>query len=198
MVEAVITIVFMTVIMFAFLQVCIIVVDDMTANEAAFRAGRSAAVSEKSERAKTAEDWAKKHLRLFYNIDGISSFFRDSSFVLSSNDKVSRFFGRGGKSDESVDESSGKSITVWNGRKSFEDFSGNSVVKQTIKIYYYTKVMFGSLTAGKNSERSFFAKKDERYQSARFRIIPSPDEEFYYKAFPDGEDFEESMVDYVH
>ncbi|MDR3275012.1 MAG: hypothetical protein LBS81_03390 [Endomicrobium sp.] len=44
--------------------------------------------------------------------------------------------------------------------------------------------MFGSLVAKDNSF------KNKRYQSSRNRMIPSPDEKYYYKAFPGGKNFE--------
>ena len=50
MVEAIFVVFFTTVVMFAFVQICIMIVDDMTANEAAFVAMRSAAVTGKEDR----------------------------------------------------------------------------------------------------------------------------------------------------
>jgi Tfp pilus assembly protein PilV len=51
MLEALFVVVFTTVIMFAFIQICIMTVDDMIANEAAFVAMRSAAVTKSKFRA---------------------------------------------------------------------------------------------------------------------------------------------------
>ncbi|MDR2709455.1 MAG: pilus assembly protein [Elusimicrobiota bacterium] len=195
MVEAVFSILFTTIIMFGFLQVCIIIVDDMTANEAAFRAMRSAAVAGKSERSKVARDWAKKHLRIFYPMAEFDEGGFLSSFVLSTNDEVKEFFNRtkGSQETETPDISSNEGITLWHGSKTTKDFSGKSLSKQTVKIYYFTKVMFGKLIAPKNSKDNVLQSGAKRYQSARSRMFPSPDEDFYYKAYPDGKRFEDSV-----
>jgi hypothetical protein len=199
MVEAVFTVLFMTIIMFAFLQICIIAVDDMTANEAAFVGMRSAAVSPRSDRAKEAEKWAKKHLTLFYPFNAAGSFLGLSSFALSDKNTVDRFFTNSAAEgeEETLNEESNdgsKAITIWDGEKKTRDFSGASLTKQTVKIYYYTKVMFGSLTAPKNSTKRFGENGARRYQSARSRMFASPDEDYYYKAYPGADKFKDYSV----
>ena len=197
MIEAVFTVLFMTIIMFAFLQICIIAVDDMTANEAAFVAMRSAAVTPSRDRAKEAESWAKKHLNLFYPFNAAGSFLGLSSFALSDKNTVDKFFTNSDGGEETLNEESGdgsKAITIWDGEKKMKDFSGSALTKQTVKIYYYTKVMFGSLTAPKNSKKRFGENGSRRYQSARNRMFPSPDEDYYYKAYPGAQKFKDYSV----
>jgi hypothetical protein len=65
MLEALFVIAFTTIIMFAFIQICIMSVDDMIANEAAFVAMRSAAVTKSKFRAKEAEERVKNYLAFF-------------------------------------------------------------------------------------------------------------------------------------
>jgi hypothetical protein len=193
LVEAVFTVLFLTIIMFAFIQVCVIVVDDMTANEAAFVAVRSAVVTESRFRAEDSQKWAKKHFLLFYPFNGIDVLGR-TSFGLSDKDTVEKYFGQN-SDDESLDEraqnSDSNAITIWDGEKKTKDYSGKSLSKKTVKIYYFTKVMFGALTAPKNSKKYWGQSGRRRYQSARARMFPSPDEDFYYKAYPDGERFKD-------
>ncbi|MBO7431481.1 MAG: hypothetical protein J6U02_01110 [Elusimicrobia bacterium] len=64
------------------------------------------------------------------------------------------------------------------GNKSL-DHSGKQVHKHNVKIGYYAKIMFGR----------FFNSLYYREQSARARMIKSPDEEFYNKAYPDAKEF---------
>ncbi|GHT42686.1 hypothetical protein AGMMS49921_08490 [Endomicrobiia bacterium] len=64
-IEALLVVVFTKIIMFAFIQICIITVYDMIANEAAFVAMRSAAVTESNLRTKEAENKIKHILDSF-------------------------------------------------------------------------------------------------------------------------------------
>jgi hypothetical protein len=201
MLEAVFTIIFITVIMFAFLQICIIVVDDMTANEAAFSAMRSAAVTKSKIRADEAEQWGKKYLRIFYPFASFDGGGRLSSFSFSDKNTVEKYL-LGNQSEESLDsgesaaDNSDRAVTLWSGDKKTKDYSGKSLTKQTVKIYYFTRVMFGKLTAPSNSKKYFLETGARRYQSSRSRMFPSPDEEFYYKAYPDGEKFKDYALEY--
>ena len=189
MLEALFVVVFTTVIMFAFIQICIMTVDDMITNEAAFVAMRSAAVTKSKFRAKEAEERVKNYLKFFY--PGIvfgNSALNLSRFVLSDKKTVERYFNRADSCSESeniVESGDGnKSVTIWKGKKKFKDYSGKNISKETVKIYYFTRVLFGSLSAKDNSF------KNSRYQSSRNRIISSPDEKYYYKAFPGAKNFE--------
>jgi len=190
--ETLFVVVFTTVIMFAFLQICITAVDDMTLNEAAFAAVRSAAVTKGSleERRTEAETRVKNYALLFYPL---SYFGFGGSFFYSSHDAVAPYYQnarKDGSSESGEDETeelpdgdSGKSVTVWRAYLQQRDLSGNSVVEHTVKIYYYTKVMFAYLTAPKMHNRS------SRYASSRNRVVVSPDQDYYDKAYPKAKKF---------
>ncbi|MDR0977689.1 MAG: hypothetical protein LBL71_01440 [Endomicrobium sp.] len=189
MLEALFVVLFTTIMMLIFIQVCIMTVDDIIANEAAFVAARSAAVTESRFRTDEAEHRAKNYLLFFY--PGIvfgNNVFNPSRFVLSNKESVGTHLNKINryKSAEIPVENSrtSKSITIWKGSKEFRDYSGKNIVKETVKIYYFTRVLFGSLLARNNSF------KNRRYQSSRNRMIPSPDEQYYYKAFPGAKYFE--------
>jgi hypothetical protein len=189
MLEALFVVVFTTVMMFTFIQICIMTVDDMIANEAAFVAMRSAVVTKSRFRAKEAESKAKKYLTFFYPgiVFGVGA-FNPSRFVLSDKKTVERYFNKTdicGESENIVEGGdASKCVTIWKGKKKFKDYSGKNITKETTKIYYFTRVMFGSLVS---KNKSF---KNRRYQSARNRMIPSPDDKYYYKAFPGAKNFE--------
>ncbi|MDR2251416.1 MAG: hypothetical protein LBD98_01065 [Endomicrobium sp.] len=189
MLEALFVVAFTMIIMFAFIQICIMTIDDMIANEAAFVAMRSAAVTKSKFRTKEAEERVKNYLAFFY--PGIvfgTSAFNLSRFVLSDKKIVERYFKRTdscGESENIVESGdSDKSVTIWKGKKKFKDCSGKNITKETVKTYYFTRVWFGSLVAKDNSF------KNRRYQSSRNRMIPSPDEKYYYKAFLGAKSFE--------
>jgi len=59
------------------------------------------------------------------------------------------------------------------------------IVKETVKIYYFTRVLFGRLISSSN----FFENK--RFQSSRSRMFPSPNENYYHRAFLRARKFEE-------
>ncbi|MDR0617245.1 MAG: hypothetical protein LBG23_00445 [Endomicrobium sp.] len=189
--EALFVIVFTTVIMFAFLQVCIITVDDIIANEAAFVSARSASVTKSKFRLKEAQDRAKSYILFFYPLAIFSnSKVNPSHFVfVKRNDfqeNLSAFSIEDTKDQTWCEDFSDNKnfITFWKGKKKTKDYSGKELCKQTVKIYYFTRVLFGSLVAKGSSI------KNRRYQSARNRVIPSPDESYYFKAFPGAKKFE--------
>jgi hypothetical protein len=189
MLEALFVVVFTTIIMFAFIQICIMVVDDMIANEAAFVAMRSATVTKSKFQTKEVKESVQKYLTSFYPgiIFGATT-FTPSRFVLSDRNSVERYFNKTDSCGESENitgsDDVSKCVTIWKGKKKFKDYSGKNIAKETTKIYYFTRVMFGSLIAKNNSF------KNRRYQSARNRMIPSPDDKYYYKAFPGAKNFE--------
>lgn len=208
LVEALFVVVFTTIIMFSFLQICIMVVDDMTANEAAFSAMRSAAVTKNDKRQEEAENRIKNYYGKYYLLGKYLGFNEDitGSFGFSTKEEVAPFYNRRESNNESSQneqssEVSDNFVTVWpkypSQVKHTESFSGEFISKQTVKLYYYTKVMFGSLTAPKTSKPGSFFEKyilkrtgRRRYQSARCRMVPSPDSEFYYKAYPGANNFD--------
>jgi len=208
MLEALFVVVFTTIIMFVFLQVCIMVVDDMTANEAVFAGMRSAAVTKKSERAKEAEAWTKNYLRLYYYslnpLANPENPIGAGSFKYSKKEDVVRGLKRqsgGGNNDDSEgygeeqipsqdgnDDS--KAVTIYDntrdGRPKYKDYSGrNTLEASTVKLYYYTRVMFGSLFGAPRDwgDKMFGLRGSKRYQSARSRMMPSPDSDFYETAY---------------
>jgi len=195
--EALFVVIFTTVIMFVFIQICIITVDDMIANEAAFVAMRSAAVTETKWRSKEVQDRVKNYFMFFYPtvIFGKSN-FNPSHFVFSDKKTVEKYL-RGIDSDNEVGDETvitddnflnpeDSYASIWRGEKTTKDYSGRSIAKETVKIYYFTRVLFGYLVSNSNSFRN------KRFQSARNRMFPSPDEDYYYKAFPGARKFEQN------
>lgn len=138
-----------TVLMFAAIQVCIIVVDDMFLNYSTFSATRKIVVTKSKEISDTAKETVSKFL---------------TPYMLSSN---SVFYYKTTHWDEDI---LGKKIT---------DHSNKQIHKHNVKVGYYTKIMFGR----------FFDSLFYREQSARARMVKSPDEKFYTKAYPDAKEF---------
>lgn len=207
LVEALFVVVFTAIIMFAFLQICIIAVDDMTANEAAFTAMRSAAVTGGGEaKFNEAKNRVKKYLVNFYPFTVSETTSRMlGSFGFSNSSTVGTFFNRKNESEDNNEEESVSSddsdsfVTmhkpVTASRKTY-DYSNNVLTDHTVKIYYFTRVMFGSLVAKKTSRREMTDKilgksGSRRYQSARSRMVPSPDSAYYNKAYPGARNFED-------
>jgi hypothetical protein len=198
--EALFVVTFTTIIMFCFLQVCIMVVDDMILNEAAFVAMRSAAVTKggQSKRREEAQVWAENYLLLFYpwTWSDITSRFK-GSFVFSDHDTVAPYYRNARNSDnedeeeETSGDDAGNSVTYWGASLgNIRDYSGRSIQKYTAKIYYYTKIMFGSIVA-KNMSRRLLFGGSSRYASSRSRMVPSPDQDFYDKAYPGADRFKD-------
>lgn len=232
MVEAVFVVFFTTMVMFAFLQICIMVVDDMTANEAAFVAMRSAAVTMRSKRVKEATDRVNTYMMVYYPFSiaanaidptGVSKHFL-SSFVFSDAKTVDDYYHPSNNNENDNNEESEisseqggddgpKSVKVYNNGRSpqYKDYSGNLIEANTVKFYYYTRVMFGSLVAKATSNARGTSDNDRntlladqaarlagiksaggnrRYQAARNRMVPSPDiREYGDKAYPGAEKF---------
>lgn len=195
--EALFVVVFTTIIMFAFLQLCIMVVDDMIANEAAFVGMRSAAVTKGSENTKKEE--AKKRINAYlfihYPLASVNSKFSPNKFVFSDKKTVEKYF-KNNSSPEEEEESESESsdyITIWtNTNKNYfsTDLSGNKITARTTKVYYFTRIMFGSLVAKFKSERDRLYNGSRRYQSSRSRMVPSPDSAYYNKAYPGAKNFD--------
>ncbi|MDR3253707.1 MAG: hypothetical protein LBT07_01920 [Endomicrobium sp.] len=66
LIESMFVVIFTTVIMFSFIQICIMVVDDMIANEAAFVAMRSAIITKSKLRSKEVELRVKNYISFFF------------------------------------------------------------------------------------------------------------------------------------
>lgn len=138
-----------TVLMFAAIQVCIIVTDDMFLNYSAFSATRKIVVTKNKEIADTAKETVSKLL---------------TAYMLSSK---SVFYYKTTDWDEDI---LGNKIL---------DHSNKKINKHNVKVGYNTRIMFGQ----------FFNSLFYREQSARARMVKSPDEEFYNKAYPDAKEF---------
>jgi len=201
MLEALFVVVFTTVIMFSFLQICIMAVDDMTANEAAFVAMRSAAVtignakSDGNGKLKEAKSRVENYMLLFYPFSIIyKGDTSPSKFAYSDKKTVDKYF-HAENSDGEENDDTGDSIAIYpnddSGKKSY-DYSDNLVHSHTVKIYYFTRVMFGSLVAKLTYKKDAIYSGARRYQSARSRMVPSPDWKFYYKAYPGAKNFDEN------
>jgi hypothetical protein len=193
--EALFVVAFTTVVMVVFIQICIIVTDDMIANEAAFVAMRSAVVTKSKYRLQEAESRLKNYLTFFYPALILETGnFSPSHFCFSDKETVERYFMKHNICIEDDNDevilnnnslgSKNRYINVWRGKKSSRDYSGRRIAKETVKVYYFTRVLFGSLTSKDNSF------KNKRYQSARCRMMPSPDERYYFKSFPGANCFE--------
>ena len=224
MLEALFVVVFTTIIMFAFLQICIMVVDDMTANEAAFVAMRSASVTMRSKREEEAKSRIDTYMLFYYPfsraVTGITP-NPFSSFVYSDRRTVEEYYRPTGNSNDSNEENetvleqggnnASGSVRVYNnkrvGRPDYKDYSGNLIEANTAKFYYYTRVMFGSLVAKRTSNARWTSLNDfttktadkaagvggnRRYQSARSRMVPSPDiRDYGDKAYRGAEKFKD-------
>ena len=138
-----------TVLMFAAIQVCIVVVDDMYLNYSAFSAVRKIVVTKNKEISDTAKQTVSK-LLFPYMLNSKSIF----------DYKTTHW-------DENI---LGNKIL---------DHDGKQINKHNVKIGYYAKVMFAR----------FFDSVFYREQSARARMVKSPDEKFYTKAYPDAKEF---------
>ncbi|MDR2860776.1 MAG: hypothetical protein LBV66_02950 [Elusimicrobiota bacterium] len=168
LVELSLSILFITMIMFAFFQLCLSVVDDLTANEAAFVSMRSDAVTKSSDRNSEAKEWIKSYF----------SNFTSSVFANSTKSAVENFTPeRSGNSQDPVspDYNSNDSVVLFS-KDIGKSSDGGEAKRQTVEFYYTNRVLFGSLTA------PFTSSRGRRYQAARSRLIPSPNEKFYAKS----------------
>lgn len=136
--------------MFAALQTCILVTDDMYFNFASFAATRKAIVSN----SKNILSNAKKI------VNGIVVPYQMKSIGVISY-----------------------RVTHWHEQilgKTNKDHSDSTLDKHNIKVLYNTKIMF---------YRIFNLFSPVREQSARARMVKSPDQKFYHRAYPDAKEF---------
>ena len=147
LVEGLLIIFTVTVLLFASIQVCITVVDDMYANYAAFSALRKAVVCEN----KLASDTASKTVSKFF-----IPYMVNSKSVLTYK------------------------ATYWDETilgKDMKDRTGNQIKKHNVKIAYRTMIIF---------QRLFNLFIPIRENSARARMVKSPSQDFYKKAYPEA------------
>ena len=74
-------------------------------------------------------------------------------------------------------------VTHWHEQilgKTNKDHSDSTLDKHNIKVLYNTKIMF---------YRIFNLFSPVREQSARARMVKSPDQKFYNRAYPDAKEF---------
>ncbi len=138
-----------TVFMFAAIQACIMVVDDMYVNFAAFNAVRTVSVTENKNITKAAKKAVSDAL-FAYNLQSASIFSYET--------------------------------TNWNEKilgNELKDHAGTDIKKHNVKVGYAVNVMFGKL----------FDPTGSRRQSARARMVKSPDEQYYRKAYPNAKEF---------
>jgi hypothetical protein len=159
MVETLFVIIIFTAAAFAGIQLCIIAVDDMISNEAAFTAMRSAVVSKQANMQNTASQTA---LQLIVpHCTGLNNLLYQETKVW--NDAVL-------------------------GKKMY-DHSGFEIMKYNTNIRYQVRIMFASLLRPLHSFSFLSGGVPMVSQTARARMIKSPDEAYYYKAFPDADNF---------
>jgi hypothetical protein len=185
-------------------------VDDMTANEAAFVGMRSAAVTKGSvsKRKEEAESRIKNYMFLYYPSTYIDPGAKlIGSFGFSDKETVAPYYENarnadnenqsGFQDEEAIDEDAGEAVTIWqDSGKKFKNYSGSMEKKSTLKLYYFTRVMFGSLTGGGMAKRKledilYKRSGSRRYASARSRMLFSPDQDYYDKAYPGAKKFDE-------
>ncbi|HBU68753.1 MAG TPA: hypothetical protein DEE98_00035 [Elusimicrobia bacterium] len=161
LVESLLIAVILTAAVFAAFQLCVIAVNDMIFNEAAFAAMRSAAVSQGHEHAEKQARATAKMILLPH-------------FAASSNNLVNY------------------SVRLWDNEplgKNMLDHSGTPVIKCNTNIEYSTKIMFASLIKPFHNFSFFSGGNPLISQTARARLIQSPDRDYYYKAFPGADNF---------
>jgi hypothetical protein len=159
LVESLFITVIMTAVFFAALQLCIMVVDDMICNEAAFSAMRAGVVTPARNLSATVKNVSENML--------FPHTYTHKSITL----------------DES---------TLWHDTiagQDIRDHSDRAVEKYDVGIQYSIHIMFASLLQP-FSQSVFFGggrRVIERVASAR--MVKSPDEDYYYKAYPNAQPF---------
>ena len=162
LIEALIVCMLVTALMFGLIQVCILVVNDMLYNEVSFSATRAVAVTDK----KDIQNFSKQTVNKLLITSGLTS-----GLLFSDVEQDGR--------DSNEEQSK---TTNWQGTilgENIVDHSGTNIKKYNVKVNYKTKVMFYKLFGGHKF----------REQSARARMIKSPDAKYYYKAYPNAKKF---------
>jgi len=97
-------------------------------------------------------------------------------------DKMFQLNGLSSKKLDNSDEYNGSKTTNWDGTvlgKDIKDHGGVNLKKYNVKIKYNLKIIFAYL----------FDSGGNRTQWSRARMIKSPDEEYYNKAYPGAREF---------
>ena len=162
LIEGLIVCMLVTALMFGLIQVCILVVNDMLYNEVSFSATRAVAVTKE----KDIQSFSKKTVNKLLIASGLTS-----GLLFADIEQDSR---------NSDDEET--KTTNWEGTilgENIIDHNGTNIKKYNVKINYKTRLIFYKLFGG-----NLF-----RQQSARARMIKSPDIQYYDKAYPDAKTF---------
>jgi len=166
LIEGLIVCMLVTALMFGLIQVCILVVNDMLYNEVSFFATRAVSVTKE----KDIQNFSKKTVNKLLITSGLVS-----GLLFADIEQDSR------NSDEEKSKT-----TNWEGTilgENIVDHDGTNIKKYNVKINYKTRLMFYKLFGG-----NLF-----RQQSARARMIKSPDIKYYDKAYPDAKTFSEKQ-----
>ncbi|WP_413853943.1 hypothetical protein [Candidatus Ruminimicrobium bovinum] len=162
LIEGLIVCMLVTALMFGLIQVCILVVNDMLYNEVSFSATRAVTVTKE----KDIQNFSKKTVNKLLVASGLVS-----GLLFSDIEQDGR---------DSDDEKT--KTTNWQGTilgENIIDHSGTNIKKYNVKVNYKTRLMFYKLFGG-----NLF-----RQQSARARMIKSPDIQYYDKAYPNAKSF---------
>jgi hypothetical protein len=154
MVETLITTVFLTILAFAALQLVIMVVNDLTMNEAVFAMSRVAVVTKKDE-----VDTKLREVSLLFLLPDVN--LSNPNFI---------------PYEVPVE---GKGVSG--------SHSGTSVQIYSTTIKYLQAVMFGSFFSG--PQTLTLGNTTVLKCVARARMVKSPDEDYYDKAYPNAPNF---------
>ncbi|MCX5778955.1 MAG: hypothetical protein NTU66_07065 [Elusimicrobia bacterium] len=154
LVESLFITVIITAVFFAAVQLCIMAVDDMLCNEAAFSAIRAGVVTP----ARDMRDVVKKVSDTIL----LPHSYTRLSIILDDN-------------------------TLWHDTiagQDIRDHGGAAVQKYDVGIKYTVRIMFASLMQPFTQSVFFSGGKRTLSRVASARMVKSPDEEYYYKAYP--------------
>jgi hypothetical protein len=153
MLETLLVIIILTAIGFAALQLCIMVVNDMICNEAAFASVRSAVVSKHSDASSHTDQIARLLL--------LPHFLTQKDILY-------------------------EETKLWDSTilgEEMLDHSDATIKKYNANIRYRMRLSFASLIKPSLLNSGYVS------HTARARMIKSPDESFYFKAFPEADNF---------
>lgn len=159
MVESMFIVLVLTAVFFAALQLCIMAVDDMVCNEAAFSALRVGIVTPARQLSKTVKETA--FILLLPHVNSALSIIPGETKIW--HEKIAG--------------------------KDMRDHGGNVVHKYDINVYYTMRLMFSSLLRPLNRAVLLGGGIPFVERTASARLVKSPDEEFYYKAYPGARPF---------
>ncbi|MBN1622109.1 MAG: pilus assembly protein [Endomicrobiales bacterium] len=162
-VETAFLIILISAICFAALQICIFVVNDIICNEASFASARVAIISTKVSSSQIQKDAENTALKI------LTWFFSTNNMMY-------------------------KETTLWDKKPlGWQIPVGNNenILSYTTNIKYDTKIMFSSLLNPFHNFTFFSGGNPLLERSARARLIRSPNRDFYNKAYPEAESFNE-------